>query len=54
MKYPEKFIVAALIKMDLDELQALSDALWEDWRRVDMALKVVNEMHKQTKEASEE
>jgi len=54
MKYPEKFIVAALIKMDLDELKALSDALWEDWRRVDMALKVVNEMDMQTKEANEE
>ncbi len=54
MKYPEKFIVAALIKMDLDELKALSDALWEDWRRVDMALKVVDAMDKQTKEASEE
>jgi hypothetical protein len=54
MKYPEKFIVAELIKMDLDELRALSDALWEDWRRVDMALKVVSEMDKQTKEASEE
>jgi hypothetical protein len=54
MKYPEKFVVAALIKMDLDELKALSDALWEDWRRVDMALKVVNEMDMQTKEANEE
>ena len=54
MKYPEKFVVAALIKMDLDELKALSDALWEDWRRVDMALKVVKEMDMQTKEASEE
>jgi len=54
MKYPEKFIVAALIKMELGELKALSDALWEDWRRVDMALKVVKEMDMQTKEANEE
>jgi len=54
MKYPEKFIVAALIKMDLEELSALADALWEDWKRVDMALKVVQEMDRETREASEE
>lgn len=54
MKYPEKFVVVDLIKMDLEELSALADALWEDWKRVDMAFKVVQEMDRQTKEASEE
>lgn len=52
MKYPEKFIVAELIKMDLEELSVLADALWEDWKRVDMALKVVKEIHFQ-KESEE-
>ena len=54
MEYPHKFIVASLIKMDSEELKALSDALWEDWRRVDMALKVVKEMDRQTEEAKED
>jgi len=54
MKYPEKFITAALIKMNSEELTALADALWEDWSRVNDAFKVVKAMEQQTAEASEE
>tara|TARA_R100000541_G_scaffold58101_1_gene68931 strand:- start:160 stop:324 length:165 start_codon:yes stop_codon:yes gene_type:complete len=54
MKYPEKFITAALIKMDSEELSAIADALWSDWSRVNDAFKVVKAMEQQTKEASEE
>ena len=54
MKYPEKFITAALIKMDSEELSALADALWADWKRVNDAFSVVKAMELQQKEASEE
>ena len=54
MKYPEEFITAALIKMNSEELSALADALWNDWKRVNDAFSVVKAMELQQKEASEE
>lgn len=54
MKYPEKFITAALIKKTYEELSALADALWTDWKRVDDAMRVVKSMELQQREASGE
>lgn len=47
MKYPEKFVTAALIKMDSDYLYSLKEALWADWQRVENALQVVKSMEQQ-------
>lgn len=54
MKHPEQFITAALIKMDSEELSALADALWKQWKIVNDALSVVKSMELQQSEASEE
>jgi len=50
MKYPEKFVTAALIKMNSEELLDLADALWADYSRTINAFKVVKAMEDQTKE----
>ena len=54
MKYPEKFVTAALIKMDSEELSALSDALWADWQRVNNAFVVVKDMEERIIEDSKD
>lgn len=40
--------------MDSEELSALADALWKEWKRVNDALSVVKDMELQQSEASEE
>ena len=47
MIYPEKFITAALIKMNSEELEELGESLWTDWLRVTNALKVVQSMEEE-------